>query len=505
MTRTGAAILGIALLGATASRVNAVELNPDGSGQVLIYPYYTVNADNSTLLSVVNTRDRSKIVRFRFKEGYNGMDVMLLDVALSPFDVSTASLFSLSADGSANLLTDDESCTIPDIKGAAAVGGIAQLPAPDGRSYVRFRNGEYQTDGGPKTIDRTREGSIEMMEMATIQPGSPIEQAITHVNGVPPNCAGLTSIVFANTADLRGPAGGLFGSVNIVNSQLGTLVGYNADSVDGFFLLDSPLLTSSASSTLPSLADARTTTTTAVAYTYAPTSVDGPSNAIVSTYSTVNAIDAVSAIFTSSGITNEYVIEATSASESEWVISFPTKKYYVNSTPPIAPFLERFAAPGRSCVKVGVQYFDREQLQVTVPIDFNGLPFVPTTQLCYQTSVLTFQNAADYIANHGVSAVLGSRLTSNLNPRANGFSSGWLRMDLDPTDVNAGVVEPHALRPSIDLDVFHGLPVTGFLATNYLNRNNGGPNVLSTYSTSGRHRASRNCSNATTGGNGFCS
>ena len=51
-----AALAGVSALGVTGA-AQAVNLNPDGLGQVLIYPYYTVNAGQQTLLSLVNTID----------------------------------------------------------------------------------------------------------------------------------------------------------------------------------------------------------------------------------------------------------------------------------------------------------------------------------------------------------------------------------------------------------------------------------------------------------------
>jgi hypothetical protein len=367
---------------------------------------------------------------------------------------------------------------------------------------VPFRTGQFQGDGGPKTADRTREGHIEIIEMATIAADSDIEAAVTHDDGVPPGCTGLTATVNANLADLLNPTGGLFGSGNVVNPIDGTLLGYNADAIDGFYQLGANLYTGP-SSTSPSLADARTDAVSAVAYNFATTSSGGFNNVITSTYTTTNAIDAVSSIFTASVLSNEYVIEANSASESEWVITFPTKKFYVNTgTTGIPPFVRRFAAPGRSCVLVGISYYDREERTVETVDDFSPPTDNPPSNLCYEAQVLTFQNASDYTAGNGVSKVLGSKLTANIDPRANGFSSGWLRLDLNPVGSPA---EPHSLRPSVDLDVFNGLPATGFLATNYLNRNNGTANVLATYSALYRHRANRSCTNTAVGGTGFCS
>ena len=74
----------------------AVNLNPDGLGQVLLYPYYTVNGGQQTVLSVINTTAVGKAVKVRFLEGYNSREVLDFNLFLSEFDVWTASVFALS-------------------------------------------------------------------------------------------------------------------------------------------------------------------------------------------------------------------------------------------------------------------------------------------------------------------------------------------------------------------------------------------------------------------------
>ena len=153
---TAAVVAGFA---GVAGLANAVELNPDGLGQVLIYPYYTVNAGQTTVLSVVNTTNLAKAVKVRFLEGYNSQEVLDFNLFLSAYDVWTANVFALSATGGGNVLTDDKSCTNPDLRSRPT-------KLPDGRSYEPFRNNQYQASG-PKGLDRTREGHIELIEMAT--------------------------------------------------------------------------------------------------------------------------------------------------------------------------------------------------------------------------------------------------------------------------------------------------------------------------------------------------
>src|SRR2546430_8203073 len=62
-----AALAGVSALGATGA-AQAVNVNPDGLGQVLLYPYYTVRSDSAgnaynTLLTVVNTTSDRKSTR----------------------------------------------------------------------------------------------------------------------------------------------------------------------------------------------------------------------------------------------------------------------------------------------------------------------------------------------------------------------------------------------------------------------------------------------------------
>jgi len=56
--------------------VSAVSLSPSGTGQVLVYPYYTVNKGQDTLISVVNASGISKVVQVRLLEGDNGRDTL---------------------------------------------------------------------------------------------------------------------------------------------------------------------------------------------------------------------------------------------------------------------------------------------------------------------------------------------------------------------------------------------------------------------------------------------
>ncbi len=118
------AIAGLSALGVTGV-AEAVHVNPDGLGQVLIYPYYTArqtsataqfpNAQYNTLLSVVNSTASSKAVKVRFLESLNSREVLDFNLYLSHNDVWTAGVVPTS-DG-AGVVTYDNSCTTPTADG----------------------------------------------------------------------------------------------------------------------------------------------------------------------------------------------------------------------------------------------------------------------------------------------------------------------------------------------------------------------------------------------------
>ena len=130
-----AVLAGLTGVAGIASISNAVNLNPDGLGEVLIYPYYTVNGDNDTFISVVNTTNLTKAVKVRFLEANNSNEVLDFNLYLSPFDVWTAVITREpgNEDGAAVVATQDVNCTVPSF--FLQNDGSLNASTP----YVRFR------------------------------------------------------------------------------------------------------------------------------------------------------------------------------------------------------------------------------------------------------------------------------------------------------------------------------------------------------------------------------
>jgi hypothetical protein len=72
----------------TALPTGAVNLSTDGTGQVLLYPYYTTRNGFVTSLTVVNGNTfHTKVAKVRFREGKNSAPVLEFNLWLSPRDV----------------------------------------------------------------------------------------------------------------------------------------------------------------------------------------------------------------------------------------------------------------------------------------------------------------------------------------------------------------------------------------------------------------------------------
>ncbi len=469
---TTAVVAGIAGVAGFAGLANAVDLNPDGLGQVLIYPYYTVNKSQDTLFSVVNTDPvNGKAVKVRFLEGYNSREVLDFNLYLSPNDVWTARVSQTSDDGGGAVFTSDLSCTDP----AIPAGGVAfRTAAFDG-------SGPVPADEGPQDITRTREGYMELISMGDIDPASALAGLTFHVDGVPPGCSSINDAVAS--AGIVAPTGGLFGDTDIVNVGEGTIFPYTADALDGFSEIP---LYSPSSNLNPSLQDANNPSiaVNGVARAFV---FEGGGNLLTADYA--NGIDAVSAVFMVDAIYNEYIVQDSLGANTDWIVTFPTKRFYVDKdvypANPTAPFVEPFHSPGESNIVVVPSMYDREENTTVVQGDFSPPISTQPNSLPFEVNVISF------LRDTGVgdpSGVLGSFLRPNIVPFAD---SGWMKMDLASGDAGAHLL-PGGITPTGAAVTLVGLPTTGHYAFNVINAN-AAPGLLANYGGLFRHRASRSC------------
>ncbi|HJU39227.1 MAG TPA: hypothetical protein VJ724_06605, partial [Tahibacter sp.] len=199
MKRIVAVAVAAGLAAAPAAHA-AMRLSPQDLGQVLLFPYYTVQNNQSTLIGVVNTTDQPKAFNVQFREARNGNVVAELTLLLGPHDTWNASVVGLAANGPANLATTDRSCTMPYVFNA---------PAPPGtQPFHAFEN--TASDGGPTTPARTREGYLQVVEQGVIKPSSPLHALLTSPQGSP--AGGDCENMLLDRTDLDPPTGGVYGA-----------------------------------------------------------------------------------------------------------------------------------------------------------------------------------------------------------------------------------------------------------------------------------------------------
>jgi len=478
-----------AIIGVAAAPADAVVLNPHGTGQVLIYPYYTVNAGFGTLLSLVNSTPEGKALKVHIREGYNGRSVLDFNLYLSPFDAWVAQIFDTSSDGSgsAAIATNDNSCTVP--KFLSTFG-----PAPgQGGGTVSFSNAGYSgtnADGGPTALSRTREGYVEIIEMGTVtNDHQQTLSKITHgSSGIPSSCSQVVMAWASGgywttdaATDIGPPDGGLFGAESIINVGEGLLYTVNAVAIDGFSLI---VQHTPPGNSTPDLSSASK-------------SADGTVSAFVPIGATMveakylKPEDAVSALFMADNLYNEFVVDAGVGAMTDWIVSFPTKQFYTD--PAFAagntarqPFDVLFTSfdGGSSCVTMGLEPSNREEA-VAVPDGCGFLcPSNAVKSVCYAANAITFATA---------NSVLGSTLLMQNGPLdtgAYGFSAGQLRLDFS-IDFEGTPVTQHVLS-SANGFILKGLPALGFTAIDYVN-GNVTPGTLANYSAAYPHRSTVAC------------
>ena len=448
---TAAVLAGLAGVAGIAGTAQAVNINPDGVGQVLLFPYYTTNGGNVTLLSVVNTTEDAKAVKVRFLESENSVEVLDFNLYMSAYDVWTASIepqpmdsIDTSCDPDPTdgtdvycegpmlmIAADENTCMVPNF-------GKMQSFLPF--AYKSFgeegEDGSFAGDGGTQDDARMNEGHFEMIEMGVLDEEGdgdfmPAQWAThTTVGGawLPEDCGALND-AWATIADgtsltdgewkvdkgraVLPPTGGLFGGAGIVNVVKAAMHTYEADAINGWNVSGTikgdgiTSLHTEPGSLVPNLDSGDILTSVVFSDQGIPLADDLD-----------RSVDAVSYLFMHDSLMNEYVTDPGLAAKTEWVLTFPTKRFYVETDPVMAPFTTAWAVAGddmyaTACATVALTgLWDREERDEGDPgcEDTNTCetdrppivsppppvilppptPGVEPFQLCYETNVIRF-------------------------------------------------------------------------------------------------------------------
>ena len=197
-----------------------------GTGHILLTPYFSAQGTNATLINIVNTDTvNGKAVKVRFRGASNSDDVMDFTLLMSPGDVWSGQI-SRDANGLAQIAhsSDETTCTLPDASQWPGEFNTLRLP-----SYL----------SGDTLNSLTREGYVEVLNMADIVPDSAansVYTAIKHVANKAPCTSSVLQPLLSQTVltsaqalasyDLAAPTGGLMGSWAVLNQdQFGVFSG----------------------------------------------------------------------------------------------------------------------------------------------------------------------------------------------------------------------------------------------------------------------------------------
>jgi hypothetical protein len=455
-----AVTLGAAVV-ATPSQ--AVNLSDNGLGEVGLVSYYTALNNIDTQLSIVNTSDVYVVaVKLRFREADNTRDARDFNIFLSPNDVWTG-VVTMGEDGETPVIrTFDNSCTAPALP--------ASPTAPGGRE-IFFTNSDYITepvdnnngdDGGVTDISRTQDGHFEVLVMGVDRPapGRLSAGAVHTPAGVPLDCSRiLQDYAATNGAGLQNqfsePLNVVKVSANLIRVDAGVAGGMPVDMLANFFNPGCPGVPEGQEDpNAPCPEDLMTQPATNLPNLSLATP---PQSAQITELGPIednfaDGADAVSSLFMAESVINEYAIGGASNAQTDWVITFPTKNFYVDQenifTGQVAPapFEEFFQPNGRSCVGVAFDYYDREERSEVVEddIDFSPAPpGTPGSSICEETQILAF----------GDESVLNGNNLYGV-PLVAGFDSGWMRL-VFRSNTGGLVLEGENY-------LYSGLPVTGF-------------------------------------------
>jgi hypothetical protein len=526
--------------GMTGLATAQMYVNTEHTGEALIFPFYSAQNGNDTLISIANTTADTKAVKVRIIESQESEEVLDFNLYMSPQDHFA---FAITADGDgAKLVTADTSCTVPAITdGEQAFTDLLLLEAAAGDDPAQVLG---------DAASREQIGYIEVIEMGQVVDAD-LVTAITHVDGVPADCSVVVdawSIVDdvegAWYADANGEevgvdgsedanvgttgmgaawnGGGLYGVATVINVAEGTAFGYDAVAIEN--LVDDgntgSVLHYAPGDTRPDFTDTAISTTASVA-------IDGElvtytNNDVLANSTPYNT---VSAVLMSDSISNDYVVDPTINALTDWIVTMPTKSHYEDA---VLVWTEPFsygyvggesgtaANYANDCQPFSLTVYDREEGTLEPPpipeadpsndspqfspyirpeVEEGVTPDAADPVLCSETTVVHFGTASATNTSEADEDPEVIRTLSNVNSLLSDedqdFVAGWAVMDLSGEALNNPVNNDRLLPGTVagaDFDQLRGLPVTGFAVVEYTNGVLG--SAIANYQSSWEHKMS---------------
>ena len=453
----------------------AANMSYSGEGEVLVFPYYTVNNGLNTLVKITNNRNEAKAIKVNFLEGDNMALTLSYNVYLDAYDswdlglvATTSTISGFIGQPSVLQVSSDTSCS--------------PFLNKSGQEFLPFAFLTFPSTGN-ENMERVTQGMIQVFEMGVLPEDVAAWVEHDHV-GVPANCSGIergwTDNGNWDLTDLMPATGGLSGSATVVNVSEGASVTYKADAIENFYHPDEVIHTEPGSF-LPDLSSAM------------PKSVVFNDGQIYeSNWSTGE--DAISALYMSTSISNDFLLGSFIAAKTEWVVSFPTKGFYVNDVAPKAPFQSVYDDEVGACLNFG----RHSEVATSFGGGFGAAinndpvghictrpPTPDTTAFCWASNVLFFYNCQQGNEKEGGSQILGA-YNNQYGIRVKPYEKGHSVIDFSRTRD----FDSNALTDIDDKHAYFGFPVTGFSINKFTNAN-AQPGLLAQYSNINKHSYSK--------------
>lgn len=428
------------------STATNLQLAESGIGNALVVPYFTAQNGNMTVLHVTNTdTENGKAVKVRFRGASNSDDILDFQLYLSPGDVWTGAV-TAGKDGVAQLTTADNSCTVP------------KLTAGKAQSFITGRLDPKLT--GDDLANETREGYVEIFNMADIPKGSSLYTAIKHVSGVAPCTSSVLNTAIqknyvteadAKAAGFRAPTNSLVGNWYVINvaetttfsgaaAAVKTVTAQGANAASNFVYY-------------PQMQDKVGNAAEVAKHTADPLLANGIveagfydlpdlSTPFVTVPGTAQAprdqANVLTNVLAAKTVRNQFALDTGVSAKTDWLLSMPTRRYsvamnyngYTRSFTPLTgnwfTSANTFVSGNQVCVNsTNLDFRDREERTVTAPTDEpvfspSKTPEVKKASICGEAYVLAFGDSGK--------SVLGASVARQTTTAP--FQNGWATLNL---------------------------------------------------------------------------
>ncbi|MEZ5447691.1 MAG: hypothetical protein R3E89_01225 [Thiolinea sp.] len=453
------------------SSAQAVHVNADGTGQVLIFPYFNAHPGYVTNINLINSTDETKAVKIRFREADRSNDVLDFNIYMSPHDVWTGSIAGVEDKGSiiGSVSTHDRTCTLPQL-----------ASCKDDKCNVTIPFTGHTVYTGVDAAD-TREGYVEVIEMGVVS-DKDVQDGVLHNNGVPNDCDVVETAWSDGTfqqgkgaaaTGMSAPTGGLFGSSAVINVGRGSAYAIDPVAIDNYSTVAQHYLSDDPNNfLLPSLASGDVTDSSVMVK-----DANGEAELVETSWVTVpdtclNDGDdltpqcgtnpyPIAHVLLASNVMNEYFLDPSNGYDghTDWVMTFPMKKHGIHAE--------------LTDVALTVDgMYDREEgtPHVVYDKDFGFSPVLPGMEkeesiLDREVNVVTFETS-DPSYDDKIS-VFSSHSGQSLS--VGSFVHGWARMSFPGYDLSKGwdsstTYGKAGTTHGADSPIYQGVAVTGFAA-----------------------------------------